>query len=322
MTQEILPGSTAPTSGDSAQADSAVTSSLRQQAYPIFLVLVVGSLLAVQVILGKLGIQAGAAPLSFLSIALLAAGGVLWLTSFLRRQGAALRRPVVEYGLLSGLLFVLPNAVGFLAVDHVGAGFIAMTLLFPLLMTYLLALLLGLERFALWRMVALLLGLAGGTLLAASKARLGDAPLFWILIALTGPVFLAMGNVYRTARWPQGVAPLFLASLMLLFGGAWLLPVALIFEGISGPVNLFGADTWPYLLLQVGTFSLLYVLYFILQKVAGPVYLSQIGLVGAIVGAGVARVWLGEALPPNLALAALLVGSGIILFQWAGSRQR
>ena len=75
-----------------------------------------------------------------------------------------------------------------------------MTLLFPLLMTYLLALLAGTGALC---PVAhggrCCSGLRVELLLAASKAGLGDAPLFWILIALTGPVFLAMGNVYRTA---------------------------------------------------------------------------------------------------------------------------
>lgn len=289
---------------------------------PILLVVIVGSLLAMQVIIGKLGIGAGASPLAFLSVSLLFAGAILLIVSFLRRQGAALRGQVFEYGLLSGVLFVLPNAIGFLAVRHVGAGFISMTLLFPLLMTYLMALLVRVERFDIWRMLALILGLAGGSLLAASKAGLGDAPLFWILIAMTGPFFLATGNVYRTLRWPQGVAPLFLASMMLLFAGATLLPFSLLFEGANGVASVFAAQTLPFLLMQIATFSLLYLLYFILQKVAGPVYLSQIGLVGAIVGAGVARIWLGEALPPNLVLSALLVGSGIGLYQWAGMRKK
>ncbi|SNY92064.1 EamA-like transporter family protein [Cohaesibacter sp. ES.047] len=326
MTQETI----AADAGTNAVLDEAPasaipdapTETLKQQALPVLLVLVVGTLLAAQVLLGKQGIRAGASPLSFLSFALMLAGFVLFVTSFVRRQGAALRGQVLEYGILSGLLFVLPNAVAFMAVGHVGAGFISMTLLFPLLITYLLALMLRVERFALWRMVALLLGLAGGVLLSASKAGLGDAPLFWILVSLTGPLFLAMGNIYRTMRWPTGVAPLFLASMMLLFAGAGLLPLALTFEGPSGPASLFQPATLPFLALEVATFSLLYLLYFILQKVAGPVYLSQIGLVGAVVGASVARLWLDEALPPNLLLSALMIGAGIVLFQWAGSRAK
>ncbi|WP_319530954.1 DMT family transporter [uncultured Cohaesibacter sp.] len=322
MTAAVSAQSMLPDSPSAASPAEAATETFRQQALPVLLVLVVGTLLAMQVILGKQGIRAGASPLSFLSLALLMAGSVLFVTSFLRRQGARLRGQVLEYGVLSGLLFVLPNAVGFLAVRHVGAGFISMTLLFPLLITYLMALLVRVEHFAVWRMLALLLGLAGGVLLSASKASLGDAPLFWILVSLTGPVFLAMGNVYRTLRWPQGVAPLFLASLMLLFAGGGLLPLALAFEGLSGPASLFQPATLPFIALEVATFSLLYLLYFILQKVAGPVYLSQIGLVGAVVGAGVARILLGEALPPNLAMSAVLIGAGILLFQWAGSRAK
>ncbi len=315
--QRQLPPKTTP---DTERSDQTV--SRWRSCLPLMLVLLVGSLLACSLIVGKLAISAGAAPLAFLCLALLGSGLSLWLLSIMRRQAARLTMRVLEYGLVAGLLFLLPNMVGFLAVRHVGAGFISMTFLFPLLITYCLALIAGLERFSALQALAVLIGLAGGVLLAASKASLGDAPLIWIILTLCGPLVIAAGNLYRTLRWPYGVAPLFLASQMLLMAGLMLLPLVLVAEGMEGFMTAMSHGAMVILVWQMLTFAALYFFYFILQKVAGPVYLSQIGSVAAVVGAGVANFGLGEQLPPNLGIAAFLVAIGVFLFQRAAMQNR
>ena len=285
------------------------------QLKPVFLVLFVGSMLAMTLVVGKLAVLAGAAPLAFLSVALLVSGGLLWLLSLAKGQAVTVRGRVLEYGLVVGLLFVLPNVVGFLAVRHVGAGFLSLTFLFPLLFTYFLALLLGIERYVFLQALGVLVGLGGGAFLALSKVSLGDAPLGWILLTMTGPIIIATGNLYRTMRWPAGVAPLFLASLMLVCAGLMVLPFAWLKEGMDGFINVFTGRRGVILLVQIAAFSLQYRFYFVLQKLGGPVYLSQIGPVAAVVGGVIATLWLGEALPPNIPLSALLVALGLYFFQ-------
>ena len=296
-------------------ADTPLRKPTLQSLLPIALVLLVGSLLASSLIFGKVAIAAGASPLAFLCVSLVASGICLWLFSLFRGQGTAFSGPIIEYGLIAGLLFLLPNIIAFLAFQHVGAGFVSMTFLFPLLITYIFALFIGLERFLKWRAAAVVIGLSGGVLLAASKAQLGDAALGWVLLSLCGPVIIAIGNLYRTVRWPKGVAPLFLAGIMLFFAGLLLMPVVFLTEGAEAFAGLLNQGVFPILLVQILIFSALYCFFFILQKVAGPVYLSQIGSVAAIVGATIANVGLGEKLPPNLALSAFLVGLGVLLFQ-------
>ncbi|WP_373236715.1 EamA/RhaT family transporter [Cohaesibacter celericrescens] len=319
MTQENAPALECASIGEVdglpiTEPQSALHSRFRAML-PIFLVLIVGSLLALSLILGKIAIGAGASPLTFLSLSMLGSGLFLWAVSFVRGQAAPVKGRVLEYGLVAGLLFLLPNAVGILAVRHVGAGFLALTMLFPLLITYCLALIIRVERFAMMRAIALLFGLAGGLLLAVSKANLGDAPLIWILLTMSAPLIIAVANLYRTLRWPHGISPVFLASQMLFGAGILLLPFALSFEGTQAVYTAMSRGVMPILAGQLATFSLLYLLYFILQKVAGPVYLSQIGSVAAVVGGAIAAFGLGEAMPPNLAISALLVAVGIILFQ-------
>ena len=185
-----------------------------------------------------------------------------------------------------------------------GRGFLSLTFAFPILFTYALSLTLRLEKPQAAKALGVLTGLAGGLILALSKVGLGTSPTLWIVLAMTSPVIIAGGNIYRTLRWPAGVSPIFLAAAMLLCGGALLIPFALIqapggYAGLLSDRALFAV-----LLLQIAIFSVLYVFYFVLQRLAGPVYLSQIGTVAAVVGTVVAVWLLGEAVPPNLTVVA------------------
>ena len=67
------------------------------------------------------------------------------------------------------------------------------------------------------------------------------------------------------------------------------------------------------ILAQAATFAVMYVFFFILQRIAGPVYLSLMGSVAAVAGAAIAILLLGEAPPRGLAIAAMLIALGIFL---------
>lgn len=67
------------------------------------------------------------------------------------------------------------------------------------------------------------------------------------------------------------------------------------------------------ILAQASTFSVMYVFFFILQKIAGPVYLSLLGSVAAVVGAAIAILLLSEAPPRGFAIATVLIALGIAL---------
>ncbi len=280
--------------------------------------LLVGSCLALSLVVAKLADQAGAPRLTFLMVALAGAGLILGALTALRRRPMPFTIRTLEYALVSGALLALPNALAFLAVRHVGAGFISLSFAFPILLTWLLAVLLDMERLRAPRLAGVLLGLAGGVILALAKALdAGSAP-GWAALILTMPLVLAAGNIYRTRRWPEGAPPIFLAALMLLGAALALLPFVLVFEAgeVAGLTASAGAGR--LLLVEVGVFSVLYLFYFVLQKIAGPVYLSQIGTVAALVGTLIAVLALGEAPPPHLGLAGALVALGMVLFHRGG----
>ncbi|PSM20257.1 DMT family transporter [Nitratireductor sp. StC3] len=276
------------------------------------LLVVVGLFIGLTANLVKLATAAGATPFALLFWSTLGAGLVLAAAAALAGQLPRAGRRTGEYFFMSGLLsLALPNFLIFSAVPHVGAGFAAISFAFPPLYTYALAIAFGLERFRAIRGAGILAALVGVVFLAAAKTMSGDSAPIWIAATLLAPVIIAAGNIYRTMRWPQGAGSLSLAPGMLL-GAALLLGLASLAATI--PLSLPATPAvLGTLAAQIATFSAMYLLYFVLQKVAGPVYLSQIGSVGAISGAAVAILVLDESVPQCLLPAALLIGVGIFL---------
>ncbi|MBZ0329810.1 DMT family transporter [Halomonas sp. ANAO-440] len=288
--------------------------------YALGCLLLVGSLLALSLVVAKLADNAGAPRLSFLMVAVAGAGLLLLALAAVQRQPMRLNRRILEYALISGALFALPNALVFLAVRHVGAGFISLSFAFPILLTWMLAVGLGMERVNALRLLGVMLGLTGGVLLAWAKAGGMQGAQGWAALVLAIPLILALGNIYRTLRWPGETGAVYLAALMLLGGALTLAPFVLAFE--SGQVRqLLGWEVIRLLLVEAMVFTVLYVFYFVLQKIAGPVYLSQIGMVAALVGTLIAVTLLGESIPPFLGLAAALVVLGALLFHRGASRR-
>lgn len=291
----------------------------RTWVIPLALLLVTGTCLGVSANLAKLAAEAGLNPLSYLTWSAIGATIILMGVAVIRHRLPQLTPRTTEYFLVSGLVtFAAPNFLFFAAVPRVGAGFVALAIAFPPLFTYLGALALRMERFQARRAAGVALALGGAALLALLKLSEPDADLFWVAATLCGSAILAVGNIYRTARWPKGAAPDALAPGMLAAAGLMLLAVGVVAGAFPGSASGFSlavptSEAAPALLIlaQVVTFSVQFLLFFVLQKRGGPVYLSLLGSVGAIVGVPVAVVLLGEAVPQGLAVGGVLIALGI-----------
>ncbi len=292
---------------------------------PPLLLLIAGSLLATTLIFSRLASDEGAAMLWFLSLVMGGAGLVLYAVVLITGKATGSFRSLFRYSLIAGCFQALPMAMAYLSVGHVGAGYIALAYAFPLLMTYLLALLFRMEGFRLMRTLGVAVALAGGLMLAQGKydgLAAGSEAMGWVVIASVIPVIVAGGNLFRTRFWPKGAAPLHLAAMMLMMASLVSLPFALMFEGTAGLAGLAASPTLViFTLANIALFALQFVAYFQLQLLAGPVYMSQIGSVSAAVGTPVAVIMLGETLPPAFPVAVLLIVAGAILFQIRLSRR-
>ncbi len=288
---------------------------------PLPLLVIVGFFLAVSILLSKVAAIQHAPMLTYLALAMGGSGLLLSLSTPGKRAGEAGFFTLVFYSVGAGGLMALGSALGYLTVHKVGAAFIALALAFPPMLTWLLSMILRLERFDALRLAGLLIGLAGGVFLAVSKGIGAPSDIGAILIASFMPIVLAAGNVFRTRYWPKGASPRRLAGAMLICGAGLTLPFALYFEGASAIAAMAQPTMLVVLLIALVTFVVQYLALFQLQRVAGPVYLSQIGSVAAIIGSPVAVFALGERLPEGFALAGLLIVLGLTVFQIGGPRR-
>lgn len=280
---------------------------------PLLCLLFGGALLGLSTNLAKIAGQLSLSPLAFLCWSIIGAALILLGVAIPRKALPPLTKRTLEYYAVSALVGVAgSNFIFFSAVPHVGAGFVALIISLPPLLTYVGSLALGMERFNIIRAAGVMAALAGAAVLALNKLNGAQSENFWVLLALLGPVLLAFGNIYRTRRWPVGVSGEALALGMLISAGILLLSFSLL-PGFS--LHLPEKSMMPVLLIivQALVFVGQFLLLFILQRTGGPVMLSLLGSVGAIVGVPVAVVMQGEAPPQGLLGGALLIGTGVVL---------
>ena len=307
--------------------EPAVRPSGAEYLVPLLCLLGAGSMMGLSTDFAKLAPGAGLPPFALLAWALAGATLVLTLIGAVRGRLPSLNVRTVEYFLVAGFVgLAAPYLIFFSAVPHVGASFVAVSLALSPLYTYAGTLLLGMERFDVWRALGVVLTLAGSLLLAVLKLSVPGAPTFWIVATLSAPVLLAAGNIYRTLRWPPGSGSDQLAPGMLGAAALVLLVVGALPGGFGAIPDLSLAvptgDAAALLLIvaQAAAFAVVFLLYFVLQQRGGPVYLSLLGSVAAVVGSVIAIFLLGEAAPQGLVVGGALIALGVGLVTCGGAK--
>lgn len=285
---------------------------------PFTCLLVGGALIGISTNLAKYANEVGVTPLAFLFWSITGAAIILLAVAVIKKELPPLTARSFEYYFVAALVSVAgSNLLLFSAIPHVGASFVALIVSLPPLLTYLGALMLRMERFNIIRSLGVAAALTGAGVLAVRKFSAPDASIVWILLALCGPVLLAIGNIYRTLRWPDQASPNALAPGMLI-AAALLLFMCSALPDFSVHVSLTGWLPLGVIVLQAGLFAGQFLLLFVLQKTGGPVLLSLLGSVGAVVGVPVAIFLQGENPPAGLFLGASLIALGVALVTWGG----
>ncbi len=288
---------------------------------PVLLIFV-GVLLSLNVLLSKQAAASGVAMLWYLTLSMGGSGLVLLLLAARSRGLGRELLGILPYSVGSGALLALGMALGYLTVARVGAAFVALTMAFPTLLTYLMSIAIGMERHSGLRLVGVVVSLAGGIVLAQAKGgEMIPSDRLAVFAACLIPVVLAIGNIFRSRYWPRGATPLLLAGSMLLSGAFVTLPFAIWIEGRVVTSLWAGPAVQLITVAATLSFTMQYVAFLRLQQIAGPVYLSQIGSIAAIVGTAVAVIFFKEHLPGSFAPAGILIALGIILFQLSARRR-
>lgn len=286
---------------------------------PLWLLLGTGTALGLNFPLGKLAIAAGVHPVLWAAVICLGAGLTMTLASAWREAASGLATPW-RYAAISGFLsYIVPHALTFLAIPRLGSGLAAIMFAMSPVTTAILSLLMRVRPPTPLALAGIALGLAGAVIIILGRGGGFGGDLAWLLLATLIPLFLGLGNVYRTLGWPQGEGPLRLAALTNLaavpplaaaawaMGGLDLTPLA----GIPGVVAA-----------QLAASSIMFLMFFRLQQVGGPTYLSQIGYVGAVIGVGIGVAVFRETYPAAVWLGAAVVAAGIALTTVAQIGQR
>jgi drug/metabolite transporter (DMT)-like permease len=203
----------------------------------------------------------------------------------LRKTALPLSSAHIRYYILSGLFGIaLPNTIMYFSAAHLPAGILAVLVNTVPLITYPLALLFAQEKFSIWRLLAVLIGVTGIMILVLPGAEFNPQHFFpWGLIVLLTPLSFAFVSIYIAAfRPPQGDSLAFSAG-MLITSAIALMPLMLLthsFQPLWLPMN----TTQWLILLEILLSSIGYILFFMLIKRAGPVYYSLVGCVVSLTG--------------------------------------
>jgi drug/metabolite transporter (DMT)-like permease len=276
---------------------------------PGFLLLVTGALLGLNFPLGKLATTAGVSASVWaawiaLSTALLLAAVLVTQRQRLPASTAHLR----YFGVTALVSYALPNLLVLAAIPRLGSGLTALFFTLSPIVTVALAGLAGLKRPGRWELAGIAVGLLGALLVVSGRGEVGKpADWLWLGAALLIPLSLATGNVFRTVAWPPGSTPLALAVGSNLAAALMLGLLVALTGGALAPLWAVPGLMAAQALASAGMVGL----FFRLQKVGGPVTLSQIGTVAAAVGIGVGAGALGERYPTVVWLGVAVIAAGL-----------
>src|SRR5690606_21188759 len=108
----------------------------------------------------------------------------------------------------------------------------------------------------------------------------------------------------------------------MLLGAAAMLLLAGLLPGHSLAIPLDSSSALLVIAAQTIVFAGQFLVLFLLQKTGGPVLLSLLGSVGAVVGVPVAIFLQNEAAPQGLLPGAGLIALGVVLVARGQARQR
>lgn len=289
------------------------------QRHAIFLLLKTGVMLGLMLATVNWARNAGWGSLAFTLAPILLAGlGVLLLAKFRGQERWTVR--FWGYSALSGALgMVLPNWLVFLTMAQDGVITAAVFYLLSPLFTQALTWLLGLDRLAAVRLLGLLVGTVGASILVFAPV-LGDdrgntrVPYVGLLI----PLSLAVGNIYRKRYMPISKSSASLAAAMLLASGLLFLPLYLLAVVADWPGTQIGI--LPPLAVQALIMGFGFVSYFQFLRRVDPVYFSQLGYLVTLTGGLAGVVFFGESPGWHHGVSLVLVAAGVGLVSKQGRR--
>ena len=264
--------------------------------------------------MGKIATETGHGPFGLIFWQLMVCVLVLGVVAGVRGKLFLFTPRALQFSVAVAVLGTLvPNATFYISVTHLPASIMSILISAVPMLSFPMAMALGMDRFSFGRLMGLLLGLGGVALLAAPGAGVWSAGLVvFIPLALVGPLFYATEANFVAKFGTAGmdaVQAMFMASLVALI---LCLPLAL---GTGQMFNPFAAPgrAEAALLVSSAIHALCYAGYVWLASRAGAVFAAQCSYL--VTGAGVlwAMLLLNEQLPAQALVSLVLMMAGVAM---------
>ncbi len=285
---------------------------MRLKDSPALLLILTGIFLGLTFPLGKLAVEASISPIVWAWLISTGAGMVLLFIQISSRKKLNLSCEYCKYYLLLSVCsLVLPNILIFYVIPKLGSGFTGILYTLSPIFTLVLSSIWQVRMPNALGIFGSAVGFLGGFVVALGRGEVGQpASLSWILVALCIPLSLAVGNIYRTLAWPKGSNHFELATGTNLAAAILLSIIVVLTSQTSAILDLLLIKELA--LVQIVVSVAMFSLFFRLQQVGGPTYLSQIGYIAAGVALAFATLFLGERYSTVTWLGAVTIVIGIV----------
>ncbi len=269
--------------------------------------------------LGKIAVSSGHQHFGLIFWQMLIGVLVLGGLNLIRGRRLVVTAAGLRFAVVIALIGTLiPNSTFYMAVAHLPGGIMSILISTVPLMSFPMALALGMDRFSALRLLGLLCGVLGVALIALPEASLpGPGMAAWLPLAMVGPLFYAIeGNyvaLYGTAGL-DAVQAMFLANLV---GVAIVLPLALISGQFIDPFQPWGRAE-AALVTSSALHAVLYATFVWLAARAGAVFATQTSYI--VTGSGVfwSMLLLSERFSGWVWAALVVMLAGLALVQPRG----
>ena len=244
----------------------------------------------------KMAAAAGIPPVAYAFWPVLIAGIGVTLVALIIDRRLGLSRDHLVFYFFSGLANV---GFGMIILAYVAArlpaGVVTLAMMVSPTMTYVFALLLGIDRIR-WKSV---LGIAFGvvgvlTLTVPDLSLPGPDMAAWFFLALLAPLGFATGTIYVALKRPPESSAVGLAAGLALGAAVFMLPVYLLAGEGFHPFAASG-EALVALGLAAGVHGVTLALFFEIVRRAGPVFFSQLGYISIVAGLAWGVIVFGEA---------------------------
>lgn len=281
---------------------------------PVMILLLLGLIWGSSTNIARYVAEAGVPPISYAFWALCIGAILLFVVNLFRRQTIPISLAHLRYYAIAGMCSSgIPTANMFLCLNHISVGAMSLVLATVPILTYLFSLAAGLEQVHSRRAAGICLGLAGALFVILPDDGLPQSQsLMWFLIAFITPLGYACGTVFTAKYRPHDVDALVGANAMMLASATFLFVVAVTVEDLY-PIWARMSHINDLIVIHGALSATAFTLFFVLLRVAGPVYFSQVAYLVTFFGIAIAMIVFGERYSVWLWLALALTVVGVWL---------